>query len=676
MIKSYTSTFPRLIRWILNLGLVLLLLMTMMRVALFLFFPNQGNSFPEVGKAMLLGLRYDLRSTAIILVTVLVFGSIPMLSPFRSDLNRKIWLNLLGVLAFLLLFFYTIDFAHFSYLNQRLNASVLNYLEDTSISLGMVWESYPVIRLILVILLVTFAFAWLLRLLFRKIARADSRPTKRTRITSFIAVFLVCGICIFGRFNQYPLRWSDAFALGSDYKANLALNPFESFLNSLKFRKSTYDLDRLRELSPVLREFLGIRPGAGVELNFARTAEPRSDAIKTRPNIVLVLCESFSGYKSSMWGNPLNTTPFFDSLSRKGLFFDHCFTPTYGTARGVWATVTGIPDVEMPTTASRNPLAVNQRTIINEFKNYGKFYFLGGSSSWANIRGLLTNNIDGLNMYEENSYRSPRIDVWGISDKNLFLEANEVLAKQDSPFFAIIQTADNHRPYTIPEEDRATFQTVDVPVDSLKKYGFETLAELNAFRYTDFCFEQFFNAARKEKYFENTIFAFIGDHGIPGNASAILPEAWTSQRLAAEHVPLLFYSPGLLPARRIGTICSQIDILPTLAGLLDAPYLNTSLGRDLLDTATSGMGAAFIFDPDYAQTGVVMGDHFFRTQLKTKQVEFVSIRNNDKAEKQDDNEVVMKKMKLLSDAIHEASKYLILNNKKEQLSIGDAGPGR
>jgi phosphoglycerol transferase MdoB-like AlkP superfamily enzyme len=666
MIKSSMSTLPRLIRWILNLGFVLLLLLTVMRLALFLFFPNQGNSFSQVSDAMLLGLRYDLRTISIILVSILIFGSIPALSPFRSALNRKIWLNLLGLLFFLILFFYAIDFAHFSYLNQRLNASVLNYLEDTSISLGMVWESYPVIRLMLVILIVSFGFLLLIRFFFRKIAAGENLPSRRSRILSFIGVFVVCGICIFGRFNQYPLRWSDAFALGSDYKANLALNPFESFLNSLKFRKSTYDLARLKELTPVLTDFLGLQ-GAGKEgPGFTRTILPRPGAIKSRPNIVLVLCESFSGYKSSMWGNPLNTTPFFDSLSKEGLFFDHCFTPTYGTARGVWATVTGIPDVEMPTTASRNPLAVNQRTIINEFKNYSKFYFLGGSSSWANIRGLLTNNIDGLHMYEENSYRSPRIDVWGISDKNLFLEANEVMAKQDSPFFAIIQTSDNHRPYTIPEEDQATFRQVDVPLDTLKKYGFETLAELNAFRYTDFCFEQFFKAAGKEKYFKNTVFAFIGDHGIPGNASAILPGAWTGQRLAAEHVPLLFYGSGLLPAMRSGKICSQIDILPTLAGMMDAPYVNSALGRDLLDSSKGAKGAAFIFDPDYAQTGVVMGDHFFRTQIKTGLQEFVSIKNNDKPESSNKNEQIRKKMKNLSDAIYEASKYLILNNKKEK----------
>jgi phosphoglycerol transferase MdoB-like AlkP superfamily enzyme len=662
MKNSRTTKLPKLIRFILILALVLILLMTLMRLALYLFFPNQGNDFSILSHSFLLGLRYDLRAVSIIMLIILLFGSVGKLNPFNSNMARKIWLNLLGAIILFLLFFYTVDFAHFSYLNQRLNASVMNYLEDTSISFTMIWESYPIIRLVLMIFILLALLMLLIRFIYKTVSKSNGQNSRRTRVIWFVAVFLVCGFCIFGRFNQYPLRWSDAFRLGSDYKANLALNPFESFFNSLKFRKSTFDMAKLKSLYPQLATYLGINAVDTNKIDFTRSVAANNNGIKTRPNIVLVLCESFSGYKSSMWGNPLNTTPYFDSLSRSGIFFDHCFTPTYGTARGVWATVTGIPDVEMPTTASRNPLAVNQRTIINDFKNYEKFYFLGGSSSWANIRGLLTNNIHGLHMYEESSYKAPRIDVWGISDKNLFLEANDVLARQDSAFFAIIQTSDNHRPYTIPEEDRAEFKMVDVPLDSVKKYGFESLAELNAFRYTDFCFRKFITKASKEKYFSNTVFVFVGDHGIPGNASAVFPKAWTEQRLAAEHVPLLFYAPGLLTPKRTSQVCSQIDILPTLAGMMDMPYINSGLGRDLLDSSARDQ-LAFIFDPDYAQTGVVMGEFFFRRQLKTKQTELVSIKNNDEVQVDARVQSVMNKMDTLTQAIYEASKYLLLNNK-------------
>jgi phosphoglycerol transferase MdoB-like AlkP superfamily enzyme len=652
---------PALIRWMLWTGLALLILFTVMRLSLYWFFNKQGNSFGELGSAFFLGLRFDLRTISIILLCMLIIGSFKWVHPFASANGRRFWITFLYIIVFLLLFLFVVDFAHYAYLVQRLNASVLNYLEDAGISLNMVWQSYPVIRLVLGLLIATWMIMWFIRRTWRRVSNRPQVVSKRTRVISFIVAFLVLGFCIFGRFNQYPLRWSDAFALGNDYKANLALNPFESFFNTLKFR-AKYDEKKVRALYPVIAQYYNLPPSADSSLNFTRTVAPHSGGLTTRPNIVLVICESFSGYKSSMWGNPLNTTPFFDSLCRNGLFFDHCFTPTYGTARGVWATVTGIPDVEMPKTASRNPGAVDQHSIINDFTGYEKFYFLGGSASWANIRGLLTNNITDLHLYEGENFKAPTIDVWGISDKNLFLESNKVLAEQNKPFFAVIQTADNHRPYTIPKEDQEIFRKVNFPADSVKKYGFETLDELNAFRYTDFAYRQFIEAAQKEKYFNNTIFVFIGDHGIPGDAGNMFPQAWTEQRLTSMHVPLLMYSPSMIPARRKDQLCSQVDVLPTIAGLANIPYTNTTLGRDLLDSATQPF--SFLFDPDYNMIGLVKDSYLFRAQLKTDKEELVSVADNSKPAKGPATAATMRDMHLLSEAIYETAKYLMLNNKK------------
>src|SRR5690606_10792345 len=106
------------------------------------------------------------------------------------------------------------------------------------------------------------------------------------------------------------------------------------------------------------------------------------------------------------------------------------------------------PDVEYPNTASRNPAYVNQHSIIGDYEGYEKLYFIGGSSSWANIRGLLTNNIPGLKLYEEENFNYEANDVWAISDKRLFKESSAILKEQKKPFVAVIQMADNHRPYT------------------------------------------------------------------------------------------------------------------------------------------------------------------------------------------------------------------------------------
>lgn len=652
---------PRLVRWLFWTGLIFLALFTVLRVALYFFSGRQGYGFGELWESFFLGLRYDLRMVSLLMLVMLLIGSIPPLHPFRSRGAKIFWMVLLWCGTLFTLFFFVADFAHYAYLSQRLNASVLNYLDDAAISMDMVWQTYPVIRLIIGIVVMAFLIMWIIRRSYRRIERSKEYVSRRSRIANFIAVFFVTGFFIFGKFDQYPLRWSDAFALGDDYRANLSFNPFQSFFSTLKFRHSGYDSKKLEQLYPILKQYYPVVQQENNEINFERLS-PARDSVKlfNQPNVVLVICESFSSYKSSMHGNPLNSTPFFDSLSRQGIFFDRCFTPTYGTARGVWATITGTPDVAMPKTASRNPSAVDQHTIINDFTGYEKLYFLGGSTSWANIRGLLTNNIQGLKLYEQEDYDAPKIDVWGISDKNLFLEANKVLAKQTKPFFAIIQTADNHRPYTIPEEDRKEFKMLDVPQDSLKKFGFESLAEFNAFRYTDFCFRKFMEASVKEQYAKNTLFVFIGDHGIPGDAGNMFPGAWTDQRLTMEHVPLLFYAPNAIAARRVHTISSQVDVMPTIASLCNIPYTNTTLGRDMMDSTATGF--AFIFDPDNNMAGVIKGDYFYRKRLTGGQEEMVSIINN---EKPNDNDSLRAEMRQLTEALYESSRYLLLNNKKK-----------
>lgn len=705
---------------------VLLLLMTLLRLTFFYYFNPQHQSLLSSTDAFWLGFRFDARTAAIILLPLLLLGSIDfnkkfsefthfkklltfflcfipvtailiisantgvvvkllmqvvyglgitavllllmqlkVLNPFVSARAKRFWFWYLGILLTVWVLFYGFDFAHYSYLSQRLNASVLNFLEDAAISFNMMWQSYPLLKILIGLAVAVILLMWLVRKLY-KISAKQNEATNFHRSITFIIALFILALSVFGRIGQYPLRWSDAFALGSDYKANLSLNPFQSFFSSLTFRHSTYDEKKVKEYFPLMNEYLGLNKQDINNLDFSRNYEYSKDSFPSKPNVVLVICESFSAYKSSMWGNPLNTTPYFDKLCKDGIFFDRCFTPHYGTARGVWAVITGTPDVQLNKTASRNPAAVDQHTIINNLEGYEKYYFLGGSTSWANIRGLLTNNIKGLNLLEGENFDAKQIDVWGISDKNLFLEANKKLAQQQKPFFAIIQTADNHRPYTIPPEDLTAFKKIEnITDDSLKKYGFESLAEYNAFRYTDFCYQQFIEAAKKERYFDNTIFVFVGDHGIRGNAAGMFPKSWTEEGLTAEHVPLLFYSPKLLQPQRIGKVCSQVDILPSIAGLLHQSYYTKTIGRNLFDSTASARDFAFIIDHDERQIGVVSGDYYFIHQLNSSKEKLVSVKNNIPVPVNGTTDSIRGRLSALTQAAYETSRYLLYNNKKK-----------
>jgi phosphoglycerol transferase MdoB-like AlkP superfamily enzyme len=660
----------RVLRWALYTGLFFLLLMTLLRLAFFIAFKQVHLSWAAATDSFILGFRYDLRAACVLMLTMLILGSMRLFNPFESAVAKKTWLWVLGSISLLFCFFYVVDFAHYSYLSQRLNASVLNYLQDAGISMSMVWQSYPVIKLLLLLAVATFIILLAIKYFYKKASVKPSAVNRRNRIIVFIIAFLLFAVGIFGRIGQYPLRWSNAFSLGNESKAYLSLNPFQSFFSTLKFRSSTFDLTKTKKWYPLMTAQLGIHDTGSTTLNFVRSYPAKDTFNGIKPNIVLVICESFSGYKSSMWGNPLNTTPFFNDMCRNGIFFNYCFTPTFGTARGVWATLTGIPDVEAPQTASRNMAMVNQNMIINDFKGYKKLYFIGGSASWANIRGFLMNNIDSLHLYEGDDYKSPKIDVWGISDKNLFFEANGFLKQQTQPFVAVIQTADNHRPYTIPKEDEANFKKVSYPTDTLNKYGFESNLEMNAFRYTDYCIQHFIEAAKKEKYFRNTIFVFVGDHGIRGNAGNMFPRAWTDNALTSEHVPLLFYAPSLLQPALRTDICSQIDIFPSVASLSGQAFHNYTLGRNLFDNSDTTPDetirqCAFIFDPESRRIGMVDSNFFYSRPISNGEENLVSIKNNDPVGNSDLVQKREDQLRNLTDAYYQTAKYLLFNNKRK-----------
>ncbi|MFS8083014.1 MAG: LTA synthase family protein [Ginsengibacter sp.] len=713
-------------KWLLASGILIFLGMTVMRFIFFYHFRPGGYTFSQNINPFLLGVRFDIRTvcsiilfpflvsnlalkykpnkklstgsyillgvTVIIMLLLLMFikkghvsntvfylvdflflgilvwlGITKNCNPFANRTSRVIFKVYFFIIALILVFLYAFDFQHYDYLHQRLNASVLNFAGDAKISMNMIWETYPVVWLVILIIISIAVLYYLILRIYKYLSTEQEVKSKRN-IFNVVALALLMGLGIFGRFNQYPLRWSDAFSFEDDFKANLALNPVQSFLSTLQFRNSMYDIDIVKKNYALIASYLQVKNiGQKEVLNFTRNYIP--DTVGKKPNVVIVICESFSGYKSSMWGNPLNTTPYFNSLCKNGIFFDRCFTPSYGTARGIWAVLSGTPDVEYPNTSSRNPAYVDQHTIINDYKGYEKYYFIGGSSSWANIRGLLTNNIYGLHLMEEENFKSKPIDVWGISDKRLFLEANEVYKKQTSPFVSVIQTADNHRPYTIPEEDKAAFKTVSFPKDTLKKYGFESNEELNAFRYTDFCFETFIETAKKEKYFTNTIFVFVGDHGISGDVGDMFPRAWEIDGLTTRHVPLLFYAPALLAPRRLHNTCSQVDLLPSVTALAALPYTNSTMGINLFDTAqtnTHFKNIAFLFEPNLKQTGIVTDKYVFTHNVNGGKEDFRSSIDNQPIEGTESLED-KKLLKQLTEAYYQTAKYLLYNNKKGKL---------
>ena len=649
---------PKTLLWVLNLLLIFTLMFTTYRLLTLLAWMPSGEHLSDVVPSFLLGLRFDLRWISIVLLPIIIASLIPQLSPFYSMRNKKIWTWYLALMTFIIIFFFAADFGAISYNKTHVGASALNFAEDPGISIKMLWQSYPLFWMLLGLMLAVL----MLRSMFRKlhlniVTQTNGKGIPYHRKWFFVAIFFF-GFLVYGNVGGKPLKWSNAFQFNNSFQSFLALNPLQNFFYTLKLRRSTYDETKARYYFPVMKQWMGFDNNS---FSYKRKVDVYPDAIKSQPNIVFVICESFSMYKSSMSGNPLNTTPYFQSMSDSGIFFNHFFTPHFSTARGLFASLTGIPDVQLSKFSTRNEQALNQHTLINDFKGYRKFYFLGGNPDFNNFRGLVK-NIDDVQMNVEGGFQYQPVNVWGISDKDLFLEANKTLAKQNKPFFAIIQTADNHRPFTIPQEDTSEFKFQNVPKEKLQNYGFESEAEYNAFRYTDFSFQQFMEAAKKENYFNNTIFVFIGDHGVAGNAQKIYSQTWNNQRLTEEHVPLLLYAPKLLKPQVREEVVSQIDVLPTIAGIAGQSYINTTLGRDVLHLQNANH-YAFIISHDEGRIGMITDDFVFTKNLNFNQEEVHALKDNVVYTSQQIDSIKFRMTEFTS-AFYETARWMLVHNKK------------
>ena len=148
---------PRFARWLLYNSLFFLILMFILRIVLWQTMMKEGLAHSSMSQILILGFRYDARIIAIVGILLLVLSFIKPLHPFESKAGKKVSFFLWGLATFLLCFFYAVDFANYAYLSQRLNASLMNYMEDTAISLGMIWQSYHIIYILLGIV-VSFLF--------------------------------------------------------------------------------------------------------------------------------------------------------------------------------------------------------------------------------------------------------------------------------------------------------------------------------------------------------------------------------------------------------------------------------------------------------------------------------------------------------------------------------------
>lgn len=578
------------------IGLVFVLLAAL-RLVFLISFSGLDLNTEGLLETLGIGLRFDLRLAVLLLLPVAVLAWLPRWNLITLPALR--WLARVYLLIALAMvgLIYIIDFGHYAYLGVRINATVLRYLQDAQISQQMVWETYPVLWITACWLAAVALWVWALVCLER--LTLDRAPKTIGKLTvasvSVIGVVMVL-LALLGRVanlnleNPVPLRWSDAFFSGNSQVAAVGLNPVLFLYDTLKVGQSQFDEAQVRRHYPQVAEYLGVERPDAQQLNFSREqgVQPYKLAGERPPNVVFVMLESLGTSAVGAYGNPLNPTPNLDKLATQSWFFKHFYVPVTGTAKTVWASITGVPDVTRQETATRNPLITRQHTLINAFEGYQKFYMIGGNAGWANINALIRQSIDGVQLFDESHWRSPRVDVWGISDLDLFKEGDQLLraTPNGQPFFAYLQTSGNHRPFTIPKQNDG-FQLNNVTLEQAQAAGSRSVEQYNAVRLLDFNIGRLMDIAKAGGWYDNSIFVFFGDHNTRISQIPHMAPAFEQLGLESNNVPLLIHAPGLEP-RVIEEAVGLADLLPTVAGMAGVPFRNGAMGRDIQQPAPEG----------------------------------------------------------------------------------------
>ncbi|QQN96735.1 LTA synthase family protein [Pseudomonas sp. SW-3] len=577
-------------------------LFALLRMAFFFGFsgfePKALIDTKGVWETLSIGFSFDLRLAILTMLPLALLAWMPRWNLLRSRLLRRIARVYLVAALSVLLLIYIIDFGHYAYLGVRINATVLRFIEDAQISRDMVWQTYPVIWIslgwLVTIALVTLALVRLERVTLDRPSKAI-RKLSATWGGALMVVLVLLGIL--GRVenmnleNPVPLRWSDAFFSGNNQIAALGLNPVLFLYDTGKVGQSRYDEAQVREHYAVMANYLGVDKPDPQTLDFVRHQGPQPYKIpgSRPPNVMFIMLESLGTSAVGAYGNPINPTPNLDRLATQSWFFEHFYVPVTGTAKTVWASISGVPDVTRQETATRNPLITQQNTLINAFTGYEKIYTIGGNSGWANMNALIRQSIDGVRLFEERDWKSPVVDVWGISDLDLFKETDQILQAlpKDKPFFAYVQTAGNHRPFTIPKSNDG-FEVKHPTLAEVQAAGSRSVEQYNAVRLLDFNLGRLMEIAKAGGWYENTIFVMFGDHNTRIAQIPFLAPAYEQLGLESNAVPMIIHAPGLIGTRQVKEAVGLVDLLPTVAGMAGLEFRNSGMGRDIQQPAREG----------------------------------------------------------------------------------------
>jgi phosphoglycerol transferase MdoB-like AlkP superfamily enzyme len=619
-----------------------LLLFTLFRLLLYVISHSATENIPGVwvANAFLLGFRFDtvisgyLLSLPFVLFLLFFFARI---SPARLSTFLAFYLSLIYIIVF---FICAADLPWFVHQQTRLTVSALHWTDSPGMMAGIIFNdsnNYPFIALFIFI---SVLFIWLtFKFSNRILLRLQRSPVNARTISIFIITGLILFLGIRGRLAiKSPIRWGTAFVSNYNFTNQLGLNPAYSFLQSWLDEKNPKNnrLDVMDDNKAKVLISNYYKTGLYSPTPVSRQVKPQGK--ENRLNVIIVLMESMSALNMGTYGNPAQLTPCLDSVYRHALVYRNFYSDGIHTFCGLYSSLFGMPS--LPNRHHMKDLKYFQPYdgMASQLKNlgYSTVFFTTHDEQFDNMGGFLSAN--GFeNIISEKDYLTKDvIGTLGIPDHVLFDESISrlnTISNNGKAFLAAILTASNHGPYEFPENI------------SLKYKSSEMITR--AIEYADWSIGHFLNQAAKQKWFNNTIFIFTGDHGML-NAGA-------DMYLSYLHVPLLIYSPGNVAPAINTNPGGQVDIFPTVMGILNLPYYNNSFGMDLGKEERKFVTSTYDSDVlTFSDNGIYIN--------RVSQSGLFKIEN-DRILQPDDNAALADSMQQYAKAIMQTKQWMLENRK-------------
>lgn len=477
----------------------------------------------------------------------------------------KIFFNAMaGIFLFALIFDLASEIIFMYEFNARFNFITVDYLVYTGEVIQNIWESYPIVWYLLTIFTIVFL---LLRGLKNTLA-LEAMPTHIWRDKAYVLgtwTFLLA-IAFFGINENHLLKNLPDFAAELSKNGPHAL--FAAYRNNqIDYDRfySRLDLEEARRVRCQWQkeDFDATTTFANKECSLEKKI---SDPKPANPlNVVIVSIESMSANFMRAYGNDKNITPNLDRFTKEGLFFSNIYATGTRTVRGLEAIALSVPPTPGQSIVRRpdNEKLFSLASALRPF-GYDAQFLYGGHSIFDNMKEFFESN--SFEVWDKGDLAPNEIhfaNAWGVCDEDLFslaLKQADAKFAKGKKFLQLIMTTSNHRPYTFPAGK------INIPSNTGRD---------GAVKYTDFAIGDFIKRAKSHPWFNNTLFVFVADHDASvAGGEHIMPRDYK--------IPLIFYSPKHIPAQNLPLMGSQLDLAPTIMGILHFSYKSKFFGHNLL----------------------------------------------------------------------------------------------